>query len=698
MTKIFIRCTIALSLVTILGSLLYYTLPVTRLGLLIILIFSVLVAILIPLQHPESQPKLSFGRKPEIALSATIILALTAWWTVILPINITSAVRSLWGIVPVFSLVALGVAFFCLIVLLASGRRVAVSRCHAGHDGASDATSDLEGASQTGPVEYTSTFTILLFAITFFTAISMAAVIYPIGFGFDPFLHRATVEHIATFGTITPKPLYYIGQYALELTSHLVFGLQLNLVDRFLLPVLAAILLTGSTLLGLSSFLKNRTPFVLAGLLLFPLGTLISTTPQGLAYVFCASAVMLSFTSSLVPASLLAVAAAITHPIAGIPAIIFVFTSYLLRRATNKLQQKIILVSSFLINLIAIPALFALQSAKSGLALSLNFANLFNLSSWHNLGLTSFFSNHFNTWYDALYLVIDNLFLITIFFALIGFFYHRASAKRQRGETTVQSVASEGEVFCYEPERKTSGEGRSWQDPTNASIKIFLSTSAAMFLNFLILSLLFSFNFLISYERSDYALRALTMAHIFLIPLAALGLVAINDYLKTKPLALRLTFFAILTVIAIGNIYGAYPRHDNYGVSAGFNTSQADVDAVQKINDLANGQDYIVLANQSTAAAAISLYGFKQYYHDDIFYYPIPTGGPLYQKYLDMVNNTPSLDTVQQAMDLAGVNLAYFAISDYWWDANNIIAQTKLLTNSWFTTPNGSVTVFEFRR
>jgi hypothetical protein len=494
----------------------------------------------------------------------------------------------------------------------------------------------------------------------------MAAVIYPIGFGFDPFLHRATVQHIAEFGTITPKPLYYIGQYALELTLHLVGSLQINLIDRFLLPILAAFLLTGSTLVGLSSLTKNKSNFVLVGLLLFPLGTLISTTPQGLAYTFCAAAIALAFSSSIIPSILLSLAAAITHPIAGIPAVIFVATVFFLRHTTNKLHQKIIIAISVLCNIIAIPTLFTLQSIKSGLALSFNLSNLVDASRWQALGLTSFFSNHFNTWYDALYLVIDNLFLITIILALISFFYHRNINSRQ--------------------------------DPPNSSIWLLITTSVAMFLNFLILSLLFNFDFLISYEQSDYALRALTMTQIFLLPLVALGLVAINDYLKTKPLALRLTFFAILTVIAVGNIYGAYPRHDNYARSAGFNTSQADLDAVQKIDALANGQSYIALANQATSAAAIGLYGFKTYYHGDIFYYPIPTGGSLYQKYLSMVNNAPSLNTIYEAMDLAGVDLAYFAVSNYWWQSTQIITNTKLLTNTWFPIDNGTITIFEFRR
>ena len=46
-------------------------------------------------------------------------------------------------------------------------------------------------------------------------------------------------------------------------------------------------------------------------------------------------------------------------------------------------------------------------------------------------------------------------------------------------------------------------------------------------------------------------------------------------------------------------------------------------------------------------------YGFKTYYHDDVFYYPIPTGGPLYEKFLTMVNDAPTRATIIEAMDIA---------------------------------------------
>jgi len=96
-------------------------------------------------------------------------------------------------------------------------------------------------------------------------------------------------------------------------------------------------------------------------------------------------------------------------------------------------------------------------------------------------------------------------------------------------------------------------------------------------------------------------------------------------------------------------------------------------------NDSKN-EDYIVLANQQTSVASLREFGFKKYYknkNEDIFYYPIPTGGTLYQKYLDMVYKKASTKTMNEAMKIAGVNTSYFIISKYWWASDKIIREAR---------------------
>ena len=41
-----------------------------------------------------------------------------------------------------------------------------------------------------------------------FAFVSVVAISFPIGYGFDSFIHKATELHLAEFGTIPPKPFW----------------------------------------------------------------------------------------------------------------------------------------------------------------------------------------------------------------------------------------------------------------------------------------------------------------------------------------------------------------------------------------------------------------------------------------------------------------------------------------------------------
>lgn len=107
---------------------------------------------------------------------------------------------------------------------------------------------------------------------------------------------------------------------------------------------------------------------------------------------------------------------------------------------------------------------------------------------------------------------------------------------------------------------------------------------------------------------------------------------------------------------------------------------------------------YIVLANQAVSAAALKTYGFETYFNGDVFYYPIPTGGAMYELYLKMVNLGPTHQRAVEAMDLAGVDTAYFVVNDYWFLADKIIENAKREADDWVVIDNGATTVFEFQR
>ncbi len=236
-------------------------------------------------------------------------------------------------------------------------------------------------------------------------------------------------------------------------------------------------------------------------------------------------------------------------------------------------------------------------------------------------------------------------------------------------------------------------EGRHRSRPLRQFVPLICAGIA--FSNFLILGLFFDFPFLISYERTDFAARMLTLTVLFLTPYIPHAIERGAD-IEVGPYNARGAFaIVVIGVVFVSTVYGAYPRYDAYASSAGFNVTQADFDAVAAIDKYAAGRDYVVLANQATSSAAIAKLGFKKYYHDDIYFYPIPTGGPLYQLYLDMAK-APTKETVDQARTLTGAQLVFFVMDDYWWDSKRVIEQSKTITDTSWIFGDHEVTVMVF--
>ncbi len=606
---------------SILGSAVYYSATVTSESLLVVLIVISLVAS-VGWQPSSSQVSSDKYTLIDLTLFTFGLISLLGWWMAVISTRIDEPVRSLWLVLDPFVLTALGLAVLCMLGLLIRNQAKSLG--------------------------------IMLTALILFSATALAAATYSLGYGFDPLIHRATVAHIAEHGTITPKPLFYIGQYVLELIGTKLFALSVFTLDALLAPILAA---AGCVvaLAGRQATLKAPS-IMLASLLFLPLAAFIQTTPQALAFVFT-SWVVFTNPRSHPALAIFALAAVLTHPLAGIGAMVYVILVNLADLPAR--FRTVSLVSSAAVTLaaaVAIPIAFVTQAKLADLTINFTFKNIFKL--WL-LPIDSFLTTQYNAWGDTAYFFLGNAFLIVLILAIIG--------------------------IALTP-KTTYG----WYVPG--------LVAGAMFLNFIIISLGFDFTFLIDYERLDFALRLLTLTTLFLLPYVAVLLVSVWHKLTQAGIGLRLGFAMLLTIICVCNVYGAYPRHDNYARSAGFNVGPADFDAVMAIEKNAAGQNYIVLSNQALAAAAIQQLGFKTYYRDDIFFYPIPTGGPLYQHYLTMVEDKPETQTMLNAMNLAGVDLAYLAIHNYWWQSQTIIENTKAIADDWFAIGDGAITIFSFRR
>lgn len=522
---------------------------------------------------------------------------------------------------------------------------------------------------------------LVLVAAAVFVFLSVALFVYPLGYGFDPFIHQATERYLAQFGSISPKPFYYIGQYVFILFIHHVFHIPVGIVDRFALPTLTALFLPLAWYGAAAHlFTERKTAMAtLAGIFLLPLATLIVTTPQGLADLWILL-IILSSVPYLVrhekPHAFLlfvpAVATACIHPIAGIPALLLLC---LLASdpdwAGNKRKPlaRMLFWTAAVLGSAALPISFLANGFLSGLPVQLSASALSPARLLSLVPVSIFFDNRYHPFVDFAYLFGRNAFLLILIASLIGWW----------------------------AERKTAGR----------KLRLLFVFSAVLLVNFLLLSA-FTFTFLIDYERQNYADRLIPLMRFALAPLLMLGLGALFSRLKRLPRPLSVFTITLLAACAVANLYVTYPRADAYETSHGFNTSQADFDAVQAIETMAERKPYVVLADQSVSAAGLTVIGFR--YYGDQFAYPIPTGGNLYAYFLQM-NDHPTRETALKALDevqtdcLArggceqhNLNSVFFVVDSYWWQSARITEEAKQSADAWKQIDGGSATVFRYQR
>lgn len=493
---------------------------------------------------------------------------------------------------------------------------------------------------------------------------SGAAIVYKLGYGFDPFIHQAAMEEISQHGYILPKTPYYIGLYALVIAIHKISGLSLFIINQWLLPALSALLLP-SLLSILHQGHSDKQATWLASLALTAIGfsPLILTTPQNLSYLLLLATVIFVYKNSAWPLRLLsALATFAVHPLAGIPALLLAGWSLLVQSLPDNnrwhkyLQQPLLLF----------------VGATLSFCLVIWIIAGFNPPTWQHLNLSlinPLLANNESYWLNFSYFFINNYFWFLLGLAVVIIF------KRNSFWTRLS-------------------------DPTTRIAKV-LSLGALGAITAYIISRGFSFNGLIAYEQDDYAARLPIIALIFLLPLYwELGYY-LSQHVKLQTRAQQVILAIGLALILSIAVYASYPRFDHYHNSRGYSTSAADVAAVKAANYRAQGEPYLALANQQVSAAALKELGFRHYLSTaagDIYFYPIPTGGPLYQYFLDMVYQHADRDTMLKAMELGDVKRAYLIINRYWWASDKIIAEAKLSADYWERINQGEVYLFEYRQ
>ena len=517
---------------------------------------------------------------------------------------------------------------------------------------------------------------LLLISGHYLLSISIAVIIYKIGYGFDPFIHQAALEIIDKAGFIMPKTPYYLGYYGLTISLHKLFGISIYFLNKFLVPLIAAWLLPNLIYKLFRNFNKTDEESNISSLigtlfiLIFSLPLFIVSTPQNLSYIFIIAAVINSLISkNPTKAVIFSVAAAAIHPISGIPAIIWstwlIFKHYSspLNKKINKIATAIIIFSSALL----LP--WALFITSGGKINNLSFNSKIIINQIKEIFILSPAGSE-NWLLNLIYFISHNNKLLI--FILI---------------TT-------GLILFYKNLQKylTADKTYIWRG--------FLIMGISLIIAF-ILSGQITFKELIIYEQAGYAKRIITIAVIFLMPFAAIaGQELIKKIINLPERNIRFIWLILGTIFITASLYLAYPRFDKYFNSRGYSTSRFDLEAVYKIDSQAT-KNYIVLANQQVSAAALQALGFDHYYtnsEESIYFYPIPTGGTLYQYYLNMVYKNPNRQTMLEAMNLVGVDEAYLVINKYWNESKKIIQAAKITANSWETIGGKEIFIFKYKR
>ncbi|MFA6106469.1 MAG: hypothetical protein WC745_02215 [Patescibacteria group bacterium] len=516
---------------------------------------------------------------------------------------------------------------------------------------------------------------IILIFFHFFLSFAVAVIIYKIGYGFDPFIHAAALKVIGAAGFIAPKTIYYSGYYGLAIILHKLFFIPLGWINTFLVPALAALVLPALAVKTFRSEGHENPVFSAALLLIFPFSFLIQTTPQNLAFLIALIVILLGLRAKK-PADfflllLLSLAAFIIHPLAGLPLIFFSLAGLLhayLAKDGQKLKilmplfRKYIYLLIYSSSALSLPAAFYIFEKQTAGPRETPLAGLSEIFTSIAANLFLSFPNRENIFLNFAYLITQNGAKIFLLIALtgIGFAIYQKRFKKYQA---------------------------------------YFFMAISLFFSYLLTEAL-SFSFLINYERSAYSDRILFLSFMFLLPFIFL---IFGWYVKKITTSAGLVLYSNLiffAVLIIASLYISYPRYDAYFNSRGYSTGACDLEAIKWINADAAGEKYIVLANQQVSAGALYEFGFTNYVKtktgEEIFNYPIPTGGALYQYYLAMVYDKPTAVRINKAMNLADVKTGYFVLNKYWFEFPKVLDEAKLSADSFKAFCNGQDYVFKY--
>ena len=557
------------------------------------------------------------------ALGAAAYVMVGAWQSQTL-----NSIRTPWPLLPSGTLAAIAIIWMTAVLSAVKVRAAAVTAAHAG--------------------------------LAFVSTLSIAPLVYKLGYGFDGFLHIAGEKVLAASGTLNPKPFYYIGQYVFVTWLSRVSQISITDISKWLVPVAAAFLIPICLAFAYHRFNPKAGASLILALL--PLSLFVGSTPQGFSLVLGITALICAIGTTRKDIGIrapiwLGLWSVAVHPLSGLP-LLGISLAIILAGQSQKWMQYLSWPTAVLSG-ISVPAAFYIASNYTqGLNIEWSLQQILHISNWINplMNLFPWLSNKYVLW--------------PAWASLLGLFVPLLSL--------LLSILS---LYYFKKERKLIG--------------IIILSAFILIFSAGFLENVSDFAFLIQYEKGDYALRLMQIAVFILLIGGASAMAKILEKIRTAQPIIVLLAIILFGAVGAANAHNALPRHDAAQASRGWSTGQADIDTVYWIDRTAAGRDYTVLSNQSVSAAAIKEFGFKRY-ADDVFYYPIPTGGPLYAVYLRMTYEDPSLDTAKEAAKLGKSDLVFVVINDYWWKATELNEQISQIADQEWSIKDGKIMIYVF--
>ncbi|MFH1866847.1 MAG: hypothetical protein ABIJ81_02065 [Patescibacteria group bacterium] len=496
---------------------------------------------------------------------------------------------------------------------------------------------------------------------------SLLPLVFPLSYGFDPWVHQASERLLALTGTISPKPLYYLGQYSLVVFLSKLLSVTVENIDRWLLLILASLTWASSFFLFLKNLLKDHKHLLVlaASSLIFVWSIFTITNPQALANMWALAAIMLMATRRLNasvpwwPIILVTAACLFTHPLTGLPLVLIMFLFWLFEQVKPAITW--LKSPTAIVSLLIVPLSFVVFSelTTSGASVILTNNFLVNLAGLGEL-------------------IKNALPILPYYVDLVDFVY------------LIGRLLVWGFLFL-------AGWGLFITKNKYPGLKPFALAFALLTGSFLIMKLFFTFPYLTANEQGFYSERLWQLALLFLWPLVMYAIADLWQKGWLKGNSFRLLLLSGLVIGLTTAFYLTYPRIDLYNKATGYNTTKSDIEAVNLIAQDAGDTPYVVLANQAVSAAALHEFGFSKYYNGN-FYYPLPTGtNPLYPIFLEAVeNNGPYYDVMIKVPEQLGINTIYLVINNYWADSERLNTIANEESSKHFYTSDGKISIFRY--